>query len=58
MQRLGAKLQRIGIQSKKVNYKSNIGGRLQTRVWAIPQNNITPEAEGGEDDATHGDTDE
>jgi hypothetical protein len=49
MQRLGSKLQRINIQSKRVNYKSTIGGRMQARVWVIPSEVTTSEAEGGDD---------
>ena len=56
LQKLGAKLQRIKIENKKVNYRTNIGTRAQTRVFEVKPEVISFEAEGGDiDDEDYGD---
>jgi len=49
-QKLGAKLQRIKVKNKRVNFKSVEGIRSQVRVWEVKLDDVTEPEEGDEDD--------
>ena len=49
-QKLGAKLQRIKVKNKRVNFKSVEGIRSQVRVWEVKPDDVTEPEEGDEDD--------
>lgn len=55
LQKLGARLRRIGIKNTKINYRTHIGTRAQTRVFEMPAEDIKIEAEGGEEDGDYED---